>query len=130
MIRTRGLFFDHELQDQYNSLITFYAKQEGIQYKQGLNELGAPFIILNKAGYPLDKIYQIFSAFVDLLIPNLYSDDDFMTLQSCFLFFNLLLKFHDVELHTFLNVNSLTPELYTTPWFITLFASKCAFKVV
>jgi hypothetical protein len=33
------------------------------------------------------------------------------------------MKYHDAELYNYLKSNDVTPELYATPWFLTLFAS-------
>lgn len=41
-----------------------------------------------------------------------------------FSWINLLLKFHDYELYEYLERNMLSPELYATPWILTLFANK------
>lgn len=78
--RTRALIFDLELQDHLQSLLTHYVKSESVQYKQGLNELAAPFVVLHTAGYPLERIHVQFTAFVERAMPNLHADDEFQSL--------------------------------------------------
>jgi hypothetical protein len=73
--RTRGMVFDKEVHESLQLFLTFYSKHEKLNYKQGLNELSAPFILLKKTGLPLARIYQYFTTFVDSIIPNIYADD-------------------------------------------------------
>ena len=73
--RTRGMIFDKDIHENLELFLTYYAKHENISYKQGLNELSAPFIILKKSGLPINKIYQYFTSFINKIIPNIYSDD-------------------------------------------------------
>jgi len=58
-------------------------------------------------------------------MPTLFLDDDFVCLQSCFCFLRLLLKYHDPQICQVLSNAMVTPELYATSWFFTLFANKC-----
>lgn len=71
------MIFDKGIHENLELFLTYYAKQEKISYKQGLNELSAPFIIFKKSGLPLNKIYQYFTTFINKIIPNIYSDDVF-----------------------------------------------------
>jgi hypothetical protein len=34
------------------------------------------------------------------------------------------MKYHDPNLFNYMQKNDVTPELYATPWFITIFASN------
>ncbi len=73
--RTRGMIFDKEIHETLELFLTYYAKYERISYKQGLNELSAPFILLLKSGLSANRIFQYFSSFINRIIPNIYSDD-------------------------------------------------------
>jgi hypothetical protein len=44
--------------------------------------------------------------------------------QALFLVFQLVLKYHHPEIWNLLIENDIPPNLYATPWFITVFASK------
>ena len=44
--------------------------------------------------------------------------------------FELLIKYHDPRLYSFLKNNDLTPELFATPWFLTVFCSKMEISLV
>ena len=45
-------------------------------------------------------------------------------MQICFRLFRLLLLYHHPRLCRFLDQYQLQPELYATPWFLTLFSNS------
>ncbi|CAN0520857.1 unnamed protein product, partial [Ectocarpus sp. 8 AP-2014] len=51
-------------------------------------------------------------------------DEEFLSLQICFRLFRLLLLYHHPRLCRFLDQYQLQPELYATPWFMTLFSNS------
>ena len=54
-LRTRSPHFDDAIRNEMQKMLTHYARTMKIQYKQGLNEIAAPFIYLRKAGIPIGK---------------------------------------------------------------------------
>ena len=119
---TRVGIFDDSLRESLEKIITFYCKREDITYKQGLDEVAAPFINFQKSQVNISNIYNYLVLFIDKFLPTAFIDKDFLSLQCYFRTLELLLKYHDPNFHTFLNINNLPPELYATPWFLTLFA--------
>ena len=105
-------------------LLTYYCKNTHTFYKQGLNELLAPFLILGRHGLTLTEIYLYFHNFIRNYMPTLFIDKDFRTLQVLMQLYKSLLKYFDPELSGFLEDLGIGPELYASPWFLTLFASK------
>lgn len=105
-------------------ILTYYCKEEGISYKQGLNEVLAPFYLLTRQGLSLTEVYIYFKNFVKGYLKTMFVDKEFRPLQAQFLIFRLLLKYHDPRFSFFLSSHKIGPELFATPWFITLFASK------
>ncbi|KAG6611446.1 tbc1 domain family member related [Phytophthora cinnamomi] len=113
-------------------LLTFYCKSRSIRYKQGLNEVLAPFLLLSEppaggaegAPEPLaeGEVFQCFYAMIDRFLPHVFADTEFRSLQCSFQLYKLLMLYHDPELCHFLEQHDMTPELYVTPWFMTLFA--------
>jgi hypothetical protein len=110
-------------------LLTFYCVSRGVAYKQGLNEILAPFLALRGTDEvcrsetkPLGKLYMAFYSLINKFLPSIYDDEAFQTLQLLFRLFQQLLLYHDPELCSFLDQHDLLPELYAIPWFITLFA--------
>jgi hypothetical protein len=98
---------------------------ESVPYRQGLNELLAPFLML-QTSEPLSdaKIMGLFSRLIALYVPRVFADtndSDFTALQSSLRLLSLLLQYHDPKLHQFIEQFDVPPELYATPWFLTLF---------
>lgn len=110
--------FDLEL------LLTYYCKETGIFYKQGLNELLAPFLFLSRSGLSLTETYLCFHHFISSYMPTIFIDADFKALQAQMLIFQRLLQYFHPKLSNFLDQLSIGPELYASPWFLTLFASR------
>ncbi|CBZ55557.1 TBC1 domain family member 23, related [Neospora caninum Liverpool] len=112
-------------------LLTSYCKTCHIKYKQGLNELLAPFLYLkDREGFSVASVFNCFRAFVRRFLPAMFCDDEFTSLQCAFHLFKHLLAYHDPALADFLESHFVTPELYVTPWFLTLFSSKTSLLVL
>ncbi|CAG9311717.1 TBC1D23_4 [Blepharisma stoltei] len=124
--RTRMRLINKQEKDLIELLLTYFCKETNINYKQGMNEVLAPFLLFFRDGLSLSKVYRLYHNFVAKFLENMFSDDEFVILESYFVLFKLLLRYYDPELGLFLDDNKIGPELYATPWFITLFASKIA----
>ncbi|TDH68289.1 hypothetical protein CCR75_003246 [Bremia lactucae] len=132
-IRTRSnerLFQKPETIELVVKLLTYYCKSRSIRYKQGMNEVLAPFLLLtekrpeSKGSTPLPEgvIFQCFHALIDRFLPHVFIDQEFRSLQCSLHLYRLLMLYHDPELCHYLDQHDMTPELYVTPWFMTLFA--------
>ena len=132
--RTRAnlaLFRTEEMKSLVERLLTFYCKRRGIKYKQGLNEVLAPFLILRPSPrLPDGVVFNLFYSFVDRFLPHMYCDEDFIALQCALRLFRLLLQYHDPELCHSLDQYNLVPELYATPWFLTLFSRNVPLELL
>ena len=114
-----------EQKEVTEKLLTFYCKTQKIKYKQGLNELIAPFVNFYHTNHmELDKVYACFSMFINKYLPTFYIDEDFISLQGCLILLKLLVRYHDPRLSTFLEECGISPEMYATPWMLTYFANK------
>ncbi|OMJ86630.1 hypothetical protein SteCoe_11777 [Stentor coeruleus] len=122
--RTRNKLLNKNEKSMLELLLTFYCKQEQIFYKQGLNEVLAPFMIFMREGLSLCKVYCYFKNFVKNYLPCMFVDKEFKALQAQFLLFRLLIRYYDPEVSIFLAAYNIEPELYCMPWFLTLLASK------
>lgn len=131
--RTRGnepRFKQKETVELVVKLLTYYCKCRSIQYKQGMNEVLAPFLLLteqregSEERVPLAEgvVFQCFYALIDKFLPHVFVDREFRSLQCSFQLYRLLMLYHDPELCHYLDQHDMTPELYVTPWFMTLFA--------
>lgn len=124
--RTRGhdpYFRQPETIELITKLLTYYCKCRNIRYKQGMNEVLAPFLILERAPpLPEGVVFQCFYALIDKFLPHVFVDREFKSLQCSFQLYRLLMLYHDPMLCHYLDQHDMTPELYVTPWFMTLFA--------
>lgn len=122
--RTRNkLIHKHEKFD-FELLLTFYCKETGIYYKQGMNEVLAPFMLFSKCGLSLCLVYKMYKKFISRFLQDMFSDEEFTVLESQFILFRLILRYCDPELCFFLGRQKIGPELFSAPWFVTLFSSK------
>ena len=111
------------------NILTFYCKRRSIKYIQGLNFVLAPFLkMLDDTDNEHDDnigpgaIFELYYAFVNKVLPNIYVDENFKSLQHSFKVFRLLLLYHDPQVCMLLDQNDVVPELYATPWFVTCFS--------
>lgn len=125
-------------QELLTTLLTYFCKTRKTRYKQGLNEVLAPFVYLVKVDTYHSKvaeealIFNLWVSFIDRFLPHLYddvesvegSDGEMIGLQCSFRFFELLLLYHDPELWHFLDRHRLKPELYASSWLMTMFAQN------
>ncbi|XP_018329978.1 TBC1 domain family member 23 isoform X2 [Agrilus planipennis] len=107
------------------SILTFYCKSRNMKYEKnnGWIDILLPLLTLK---VPRSTTYNLFEAIRDTFIP-----------QSChrkngnaFHILRLLLLYHDPELCSFLDTKRITPEMYCTVWFQSLFAATCNLPVV
>jgi hypothetical protein len=104
-------------------VITHFCKADDMSYKQGVNEIFGVVAVFNSVGLPWEKVWEYGRAIILNHTNNFFLDEEFLSLQCAFSYLSLLLKFHDCELWDYLaNVHLLPPELYATPWVLTLFA--------
>ena len=75
VLRTKSNILTPEEKILLETMLTFYCKTEKISYKQGMNEIMAPFLLLNRENVPLHICYTCFKKFVEKFIPTLFVDD-------------------------------------------------------
>ena len=111
--------------------ITYYIKENNINYKQGLNEIVGTFILLKaKVNISFIRIYKLFTLFIDKFLSNYYWEEDFFSLKSSLSLINILLKYHSPEIYNLFDFLLITPEIYATSWLLTLFSNKSSLKLV
>lgn len=120
-------FQDKQVRADMEVILTTYCKEQQFSYKQGMNYVLAPFMLVME---DRDLMYFAYSALIARLLPNTFNDEEFGGLQCIFALFRLLLLYHDPELAQFLDKNDMGPELYAASWFLTLHANRCAQEVL
>ena len=126
--RTR--FREKVLVNSFSSLleyfINYYCSENKIIYKQGLNEIIAPFLLLK---YKLPKIpyyviYNLFSGYINNFATNYYYEKTCFSLKNSLSLLTLLLKYHSPSLQNLFDKIMVTPEMYGTNWLLTTFCGK------
>lgn len=73
--RTKSDMLTAEEKVELERMLTYYCKTEGHTYKQGMNEILVPFLLLGRQGISKHIIYTCFSKFVARFISTLFKDD-------------------------------------------------------
>lgn len=103
--------------------IAYYCKDNGVDYKQGLNEIAGPLILLKqRVSISFSNLYRIFVCLIDKYLTNYYSESELYSLQSSLSLVTILLKYHDPEVFNVFEYNLITSDMYATSWIMTLFA--------
>jgi len=126
--RTR--FREKVLVNSFSSLleyfINYYCMENKIIYKQGLNEIIAPFLLLKYKfpKIPYYVIYNLFSGYINNFATNYYYEKTCFSLKNSLSLLTLLLKYHEPSLQNLFDKIMVTPEMYGTNWLLTAFCGK------
>jgi len=112
--------------------LTYYCKEQNIFYKQGLNEIFAPFILLKyKIKISLSEIYNLIQGLINRFLPNyFYEKDTFYSLKSSLNVTTLLLKYHEPRVYNIFDNALISPEMYATNLLLTLMAHKLNLNII
>ena len=107
-------------------ILTFYCNTKEIEYKQGLNEIFGPLILMR---YKLKQlkystIFNIGEAFIDRFLPDYFYEKELYSLRSSISLFTHLLKYHEPCIYNYLDSIEILHELYAANWLLTLRAQK------
>lgn len=111
-----------EYQAALKNILQSFCLGRAVQYKQGMNEILAPFLTLQPPSRGTSSAYQLFDAFLLRYCERFVCQDDDSFLFKSFRLFQLLLAYHDPQLAIHLLEQGFPPELYSPQWFLTLFA--------
>ena len=104
------------------AIITHYCTSKEIFYKQGLNEVFGPLLLLKYKfkSLKLSKLYDIGEVFIDEFLPNYFYQRDLYSLKSSLGLFVILLKYHEPSVYNRLDSTEILPEMYATNPLTTL----------
>jgi len=123
--RTRGR--EKILLNSFSSLIeyfiNYYCSDNKLAYKQGLNEIIAPFLLLKYKlpNIPYYTIYNLFSGFINTFATNYFYEKSCYSLKNSLYLLTLLLKYHAPALQNYFDKLCISPEMYGTKWLLTSF---------
>ncbi|CAG9309947.1 TBC1D23_1 [Blepharisma stoltei] len=110
-----SLFQEQDLKNALELLLTFYCKSGSIPYISGLHEILAPFFVLRFT--TLKTVYGAFSAFIDKMMPRLFTKDS--SISYSYKIFQRLLLYHDPLLSNTLQSTLPNNSSIIEKWFYT-----------
>ena len=128
-VRERFNFPDFEITLQ--KILIYYCKLNNIEYKQGLNEVLGPFLLL-RIKIPqlkMSRIYNLFTLFIDNFLPNYFYEPELFSFRSSVSLVTLLLKYHDPQLFLLFEQNNISAEMYSINWLLTTFTNKNSLEI-
>ena len=104
----------------------YFCLKAKANYKQGLNEIFGPLILLKYKykNLPLYSIINLASAIIDKFLPNYFYEKSIFSIKSAMALFQILLKYHEPRVYNKLEIADIKPELYTMNWIINYQSSK------
>ncbi|CAM9295298.1 unnamed protein product, partial [Ectocarpus sp. 13 AM-2016] len=131
--RTRqayAMFKREEVMQLVSQVLERYCVGHGIRYKQGQNELIAPFVMLQDPPLPVPVLGLMFESFMSRFVSRWFVDDEIEALLVSYRVFRVLLYYVDPGLASKLDEADFVPELYATAWLITLFSRNLTMELV
>ena len=124
--RVRESILVENFKDTLENMITYYCKVKNVYYKQGLNEIFGPLILMKHKfkQLKLTKIFLWGDLFIDRFLSNYYYEKEFYSLKCSLGLFVILLKYHEPSVFNRLDKMEILPEMYATNWLMTLMSGK------
>lgn len=129
--RVKERFNFPDFEKVLQKILVYFCKLNNVEYKQGLNEVLGPFLLL-KVKLPqlkFSKIYNLFTLFIDYFFSNYYYEAELFSFRCSISLVNLLLKYHDPSLFSLFKENNISPEMYAINWLLTTYANKNSLEI-
>lgn len=123
--RTRGdveQFRSDRYQEVLTRILQGFCVKHNVEYKQGMNEILAPFIQVNPPPSGTRLTFSIYEAFLFRYLERFFCRDESSFLFKGFRMFHLLLMYVDPQLGEHLAEQNFFPELYAPQWFLTVYS--------
>lgn len=129
--RSRERKIQSSFVDYTEKFLTYYCIDNQIKYRQGLNEIFGPFVLIkSKIDIKFASLYNLAEMFIDKYLTNYFKEDEFYSLQTSLSLITVLVKYHAPEIFRVFETSMITPELFATSWMLTLFANKCRLDII
>ena len=112
--------------DLLKKVLIFYCDKYNVFYKQGLNEIFGPLILV-KHKFPnmsLTELINLGALIVDSFLPNYFYEKEIYSLKSGLGLFLILFKYHEPTVFNRLDEREINPEIYATNWLVTCISGK------
>ena len=118
--------------EKLEDIITYYCKKKNVYYKQGLNEIFGPMVLMmyKLKNLKLKKIFSLGEIFIDKFMPNYFYEKDLYSLRSSLALFIILLKYHEPSVFNRLDSMGIVPQMYATSWVMTLMSGKVKLDIL
>ena len=112
--------------DTLSRVLNYYCQKYKLVYKQGLNEIFGPLILLKFKikKLSLTSVINLGAMIIDTFLPNYFYEKDIYSLKSALGLFVILLKYHDPTVYNKLDSLEVRPEIYATNWIVTYVSGK------
>ena len=130
--RVREAILVPDFKETLEKIITFYCNSKDVYYKQGLNEIFGPLLLL-RYKFPslkLSKIFDLGEVFIDKFLPNYFYEKEFFSLKCALSLFVILLRYHEPSVYNRLDSLEILPEMYATNWVMTFLSAKIKLDVI
>ena len=134
------------------NMLTYYCEDKKIKYKQSINEIFGPLLLI-KYKIPNLKYFEIYNlaeSFINIYLENYYInpikiekktnndinnrennlDQVFYPVFPSLELFHLLLKYHEPSIFNSLDKFNIHPKLYAFNWFMTCFSSQLKLNIL
>ena len=130
--RVRESILINEFKETLEKIITYYCKSKNIYYKQGLNEIYGPLLLMQYKykELTLSTIFSIGENFIDRFLPNYFYEKELFSLQSSLGLLLLLIRYHEPSVYNRLDSVEMVPEMYATNWVMTYALGKLKLDIV
>ena len=116
--RVRESYLENDFKGTLENILTYYCKSKNIYYKQGLNEIYGPLLLM-KYKYKeltLSTIFSLGESFIDKFLPNYFYEKELYSLKSSLGLLLILIKYHEPSVYNRLDSMEIIPEMYATNW--------------
>ena len=130
--RVRESVLIENFKEILENIITYYCKDKNIYYKQGLNEIFGPLLLMKYKcqGLTLSKIFLLGETFIDKFLPNYFYEKELFSLKSSLGALLILLRYHEPSVYNRLDSMEILPEMYGTNWVMTLLLGKVKLDIL
>ena len=112
--------------DCLKKVLIYYHEKYNVIYKQGLNEIFGPLILMKYKipNITLTDIINLGALMIDAFLPNYYYEKEIYSLKCGLGLFLILFKYHEPTVFNRLDIREVNPEVYATNWLINNISGK------